>query len=370
MSEVFTGSVTVGRAANGNVTINMNGETGDVTLGGGSRDGDLKLTDSSGNIRISLNGSGNSMTFSNAAGETVATLGANGNLVLGGGASDGDLAIKDSSGQNRLTFDGNNPRLRIFTATGGSLVSLGDNGNLTLGGQGMDGDLILRDDTAADTITMNGQEGNMTLGGNGKDGDIWLRDADGNTSAHLDGNQANIFLGGNGRDGDIALFAASENNPADDASKATIHLNGDAGDIILRNADCAEEFTAAPMTGASPGDVMVLDDEGLLRPCKKAFDKRTIGVISGADLYKPGIILDRQDNMENRHPIALVGKVCVRVTDENGPIRIGDLLTTSSKTGFAMAAGDDPRAFGAVIGKALKNHTSGAGMIPIVIALQ
>ncbi len=370
MSEVFNGQVTVGKAASGDVTISLNGENGDATLGGSNSDGDLKLTDSSGNVRINLNGGGNSITFSNAAGETIATIGSNGNLVLGGGASDGDLTIKDSSNQNRLTVDGNNARLRMFNATGGQIVSLGDNGNITLGGLGMDGDVTLRDDTGADTVRMNGQEGNMTLGGNGKDGDIWLKDANGENSVHLDGNQANLFMGGNGRDGDIALFAASENNPADDAAKATIHLNGDAGDIILRNADCAEEFTAAPMTGAEPGDVMVLDDEGLMRPCDVAFDKRTIGVISGADLYKPGIILDRQDDMEDRHPIALVGKVCVRVTDENGPIRIGDLVTTSSKTGHAMAAGDDAKAFGAVIGKALKNHEAGDGMIPIVIALQ
>lgn len=369
MSEAFNGTVTVAQADN-DITIVLDGQNGNATLGNNGTDGDISLRDNSGSERIQLNGGGNTITIRDASGNTIVSLGSNGNLTLGGTGSDGDLSIRDASNATRLSFDGDNHRMRIFTADGNQVAELGRNGNLTLGGVGMDGDLVIRDDTGSDTITMNGQEGNATFGGNGKDGDIWLRDGDGNTSIHLDGNQANLFMGGRGRDGDIALFAASESDPADDASKATIHLNGDAGDIVLRNADFAEEFTIASSVDAEPGDVMVLDHEGLLRPCDQAFDTRTIGVISGADLYKPGIILDRQADMENRHPIAMMGKVCVRVTDENGPIKIGDMLTTSSKTGHAMAAGKDAKAFGAVIGKAFADHASGDGMIPIVIALQ
>jgi hypothetical protein len=369
MPEAFNGTVTVAQN-DGDITITLNGQTGDATLGGNGVDGDINLTDSSGIARIRLNGSGNSISMYNASGQVIATLGSNGNLTLGGPGSDGDLTIRDNQNRTRLSFNGDRHRLRILTADGNQVAELGRNGNLTLGGSGMDGDLVLRDDTGADTISMNGQEGDMTLGGNGKDGDLRLRDSNGNNAIHLDGDHANLWMGGNGRDGDIVLFPASENNPAKDITKSTIHLNGDSGDIILRNADCAEEFTVANAVVAKPGDVMVLDEDGLLRPCATTFDKRAIGVISGADMYKPGIILDRQVELQNRHPIALVGKVCVRVTDENGPIRSGDLLTTSSKTGHAMAAGQDSRAFGTVIGKALANHAEGDGMIPIVIALQ
>jgi hypothetical protein len=35
-----------------------------------------------------------------------------------------------------------------------------------------------------------------------------------------------------------------------------------------------------------------------------------------------------------------------------------------------MKATDPSRAFGAVIGKALRAHASGAGLIPILVALQ
>jgi hypothetical protein len=105
-------------------------------------------------------------------------------------------------------------------------------------------------------------------------------------------------------------------------------------------------------------------------PCDAEYDKRVAGVISGAGDYKPGLILDKQPEIGNRSPVALLGKVCCKVTAANGAIEIGDLLTTSPVAGHAMKASDRARAFGAVIGKALKPMTSGTGLIPILIALQ
>ncbi|MEL6126949.1 MAG: hypothetical protein AAFR57_11250, partial [Pseudomonadota bacterium] len=219
------------------------------------------------------------------------------------------------------------------------------------------------------TIQFDANHGNVFLGGGGEDGDIVMRAADGNDAITLDANGANIWLGGNGRDGDIVLFAASANTH-NDTSQATIHLNGDAGDIILRNADCAEEFTVEHETTAEPGTVMVLGNDAVLKPCDRAFDKSAVGVVSGAGEYKPGIVLDRQDDLENRRPIALVGKVYVKVTNANGPISIGDLLTTSDREGHAMRADNPLDAFGAVVGKALAPFDAETGMIPMVVALQ
>src|SRR6267143_361505 len=98
-------------------------------------------------------------------------------------------------------------------------------------------------------------------------------------------------------DGNLALFR-SDVKEADsgDFSKATIHLNGNTGDIILSNADCAEDFEiAGPKEEVTPGTVMVLDQEeaGKLRPCRQPYDHKVVGVISGAGDYRPGIILDR-----------------------------------------------------------------------------
>ena len=69
-------------------------------------------------------------------------------------------------------------------------------------------------------------------------------------------------------------------------------------------------------------------------------------------------------------PITLIGKAFCKVNAEYSPIGVGDLLTTSPTVGYAMRADDPLRAFGAVIGKALKSMHAGRGLIPILIALQ
>jgi len=142
-------------------------------------------------------------------------------------------------------------------------------------------------------------------------------------------------------------------------------------DIILTNADCAEEFDfCAGIATLGPGTVTVIDDEGFLRGSEQAYDKRVAGVISGAGSYKPAIILDRQESPNTRLPVALVGKVYCKVDAQYAPITFGDLLTSSSMPGHAMKACDPLRAFGAVIGKALGPLKEGQGLIPILIALQ
>ena len=145
---------------------------------------------------------------------------------------------------------------------------------------------------------------------------------------------------------------------------------GVGGDILLANADCAEDFDVVSQTLAEPGTVMVIGDDSVLMPCEAAYDKRVAGVISGAGRYKPGLILDKQPAHHNRSPVALLGKVYCKVTAANGAIDVGDLLTTSTFTGHAMKASDRDRAFGSVIGKALERWSSGTGLIPILIALQ
>jgi hypothetical protein len=82
--------------------------------------------------------------------------------------------------------------------------------------------------------------------------------------------------------------------------------------------------------------------------------------------YKPGLILDKQESSNNRMPIALMGKVDAQY----GAIEVGDLLTTSSTPGHAIKTCDPLKAFGAVIGKALRPLTEGQRLIPILIALQ
>jgi hypothetical protein len=138
-------------------------------------------------------------------------------------------------------------------------------------------------------------------------------------------------------------------------------------DVVL-GSDCAEDFDVAPAVQVEPGTVMVLTDNGALEPSHSPYDKKVAGVISGAGDYQPGLILGRGEPSQQRMPLALIGKVFCKADAQYGSIGVGDLLTTSPTPGHAMRAEDRSRAFGAVIGKALRPLPSGRGLVPILIA--
>src|SRR5260370_20666422 len=66
-------------------------------------------------------------------------------------------------------------------------------------------------------------------------------------------------------------------------------------DVVL-GSDCAEDFDVAPTAEIEPGTVMVLSDNGALRPSQDPYDKKVAGVISGAGDCRPGLILGRSDS--------------------------------------------------------------------------
>jgi hypothetical protein len=153
----------------------------------------------------------------------------------------------------------------------------------------------------------------------------------------------------------------------------TLHASGDVevtGDIRLLGADCAENFDVSEAETAEPGTVMVIDQEGTLKPSEQPYDKRVAGVVSGAGGLKPGIIFGKQEPNEGRLPIALIGKVACKVDAQYSPIEVGDLLAASPTPGYAMKAEDPLKASGAVIGKALQRLTGGRSLIPILVSLQ
>lgn len=278
-----------------------------------------------------------------------------GNIFAGGDGTDGDLVLQSTEGQNRIRLD-----------AGG--------GNLWLGGNGADGDIVLfrssGDNTTLEqaSIHLDGDGGNIFAGGQGADGDLVLRSDSGQDRIRLDAGGGNLWLGGNGADGDIVLFAAGADNQT--LAQATIHLNGDSGDIILQNADCAEDFEVEILEDAEPGTVMVISNDSRLRVSNQAYDRHVAGIVAGAGKYRPGIVLGRKKGEPNCLPIALMGRVYCKVDADSSAIEVGDLLTTSSTPGYAMKADDPMRAFGAVIGKALGRLDAGKGLIPVLVTLQ
>jgi hypothetical protein len=175
-------------------------------------------------------------------------------------------------------------------------------------------------------------------------------------------------------DGDPATYSAlyaqgSVNVTADLNVGGDINLTGDLK-LAPTATDCAEEFDTADALAIEPGTVVVIDDEGALRESREAYDRKVAGVVSGAGECRPAIVLGKRRSNNPRAEVALVGKVYCKVDAQYAPIQVGDLLTTSATSGHAMRAQDPFRAFGAVIGKALRPLQGGQGLIPILIALQ
>lgn len=187
-----------------------------------------------------------------------------------------------------------------------------------------------------------------------------------------------------GQSGDVTLRARVENDGSqtganlklfDGRGGERIHLDGHSGnirltgDIFLTGADCAEEF-AISGAGVDPGTVVVTSHDGAVKASEHAYDRCVAGVISGAGICRPALVLNRQPEGDGHLPVALAGRVYCRADADYEPIAVGDLLTTSDTQGHAMKASDATKSFGAVIGKALQPLAAGRGLISLLVAMQ
>jgi hypothetical protein len=146
-------------------------------------------------------------------------------------------------------------------------------------------------------------------------------------------------------------------------------LDGNTG-LMSASGDVAERFpSAAPL---EPGSVVSIDPAagGKVVAASRPYDRRVAGVVSGAKDYNPGITLRADDSVKQAVPVTLTGTVYCLASNVNGPIRAGDLLTTSTVPGHAMRATDADRAHGAIVGKALDDLHGDRGLVMILASLQ
>jgi hypothetical protein len=144
------------------------------------------------------------------------------------------------------------------------------------------------------------------------------------------------------------------------------------------------------------GDVLVADPDNNESVVKadKAFDSSVVGIVSTKPHMVMGVELIMDEETGEMYEdvdaaqLSLAGRVPVKVTDENGPIQRGDMLTTSSTPGHAMKwtlidvaqaqdfeelksiLAENEKRRNAILGKALEPHESGDGKIIALLSLQ
>jgi hypothetical protein len=141
---------------------------------------------------------------------------------------------------------------------------------------------------------------------------------------------------------------------------------------ITGGSDLAEPFALSGKSEIPAGALVVIDDQnpGQLKLSDQPYDNRVAGVVSGAGGVNPGLTLSQSDKFKGDRNVALNGRVYALADASNGPIRPGDLLTTSGRPGHAMKATDPSRSHGAVIGKAMSSLDSGTGLVLVLVNLQ
>jgi hypothetical protein len=182
--------------------------------------------------------------------------------------------------------------------------------------------------------------------------------------------------------GSVEVFSILQNGNVGIATTtpaAKLDVNGNAnvtgnitvtGNINAKYQDVAEWVPSRQKLSA--GTVVVLDTEqsNHVLASSSAYDTRVAGVVSD----QPGVILGEAG--ENKAMIATTGRVKIKVDATRSPIRIGDLLVTSDKEGYAMKSepisvgGRQLHAPGTLLGKALEPLEKGTGEILVLLSLQ
>ncbi|MEK7165652.1 MAG: hypothetical protein AAB874_02495, partial [Patescibacteria group bacterium] len=123
----------------------------------------------------------------------------------------------------------------------------------------------------------------------------------------------------------------------------------------LSRADIAENYSVEDLSIESGDLVRIKKDQNsltekyVIEKTSKPYDSQMIGAISTEPMMVMG-----EKGKENLRPVALVGRVPVKVTTKNGDISAGDYLTSSDIPGVVMKATEP----GMTIGKALESYSS------------
>jgi hypothetical protein len=135
-----TGLLNIASTSTGQITIRLNGDRGDVAIGGNGESGLVTILDGDGRTRVSLEPLANGARLrlrddeNQLVAELVAALNA-AVFTVGGSGFDGHVVVRNAAGTDAIRLDGR------------------------------DGEITVHDDDGRPTVLLNGQTGDVTLAG-------------------------------------------------------------------------------------------------------------------------------------------------------------------------------------------------------------
>lgn len=167
--------------------------------------------------------------------------------------------------------------------------------------------------------------------------------------------------------GDVKLTAGTGGSMT--YSDGTVQSTAWTG--VLSGGDYAESVDIiGERTRYQPGDLLAIDAQHPDKFVK--VNKPYSQMIAGVYSTKPGLTGRRMTTPKSADevPMAITGIVPTKVSAENGAIRPGDLLVSSSSAGYAMRGTSRKKMMGAVVGKAMGSLDTGKGVIEVLVYLQ
>ena len=177
--------------------------------------------------------------------------------------------------------------------------------------------------------------------------------------------------GANGVSGNV-LYSPWWTSP--NGTAASFRIERETGNVLADGAFFGKAFQSGSADVAewvrvsepvNPGDVLEFDptQPGFYRKARGPCSTLVAGVVS----TQPGVVLGHSEDTQGKALLALIGIVPLKVTDEGGPIRPGDLLVASSTPGYAMRWDPEQGEICQPVGKALEPWEGGQGVILVLL---
>lgn len=277
----------------------------------------------------------------------------------------GIYGLSSGTGGYAGLFYASNP-----AGNGPSLLSLSEgNGNAITANAGGSGDGIEAScDGAGNAIS-----GFIPNFGTGKAGRFAnFNNANSQPVVHVTttGTGSTLLVNHQGPSGNIAIYQSASVNVARINKAGTGFFNGGTQNS---GADVAEAFDVeGTVSEYEAGDILVISTNSDRTVEKSSTPYSTL--VAGVYATKPGVLLTEEHidtDLSGKVPMGVIGVIPTKVCLENGKIKRGDLLVTSSQAGVAMKANPKKVKIGQVIGKALQDYDQkGTGKIQVLVNIK